>query len=69
MNQIEAHIGWHDDELITFCHKHGIVVQAATPLARSLPTTVKPGGNAVVTALATKCESAHHYVHGCQSTA
>ena len=48
------HIGWHDDELIEFCHRHGIVVQAATPLARSLPTTVKVGGDPVVSALAKK---------------
>ena len=48
------HIGWHDDELIEFCQRHGIVVQAATPLARSLPTTVKVGGDPVVTRLAQK---------------
>ena len=52
VNQIEAHIGWHDDELIAFCHTHGIVVQAATPLARFAEGILT--GNAVVAALATK---------------
>ena len=28
VNQIEAHIGWHNDQLTEFCHAQGIVVQA-----------------------------------------
>ena len=34
MNQIEQHIGWHDDAMLEFCAAHDILVQAATPLAR-----------------------------------
>ena len=34
MNQIEQHIGWHDDAMLEFCAANDILVQAATPLAR-----------------------------------
>lgn len=54
VNQIEAHIGWRNDPLIAFCQHHGIVVQAATPLARSMNATVRVGGDPTVTALAAK---------------
>merc|ERR1711972_1191020 len=29
VNQVEAHVGWHDDELNSWCKQHGVVVQAA----------------------------------------
>ena len=60
VNQIEAHIGWHNDLLISFCAAHGIVVQAATPLARggkpgfNSNGTVIMGADPIITALATK---------------
>ena len=54
VNQIEQHIGWHDDQMLDWCHQHGIVVQAASPLSRSLPALVKPGVNPVVSAIAQK---------------
>lgn len=54
VNQVEAHIGWWDADLLSWCAEHGVLVQAATPLARSLPALVKPGGNEVVTAIANK---------------
>ena len=60
VNQIESHIGWHNDELISFCHRHGIVVQAATPLARggkpgfNSNGTVIPGADPTITAIAKK---------------
>jgi diketogulonate reductase-like aldo/keto reductase len=54
VNQIEVHVGWHNDPLIAFCQKHGIVVQAATPLARSMNATTQMGADATVTALAQK---------------
>lgn len=34
VNQIEFHVGWHDDEMLEWCAQHDIVVQAATPLSR-----------------------------------
>lgn len=49
VNQVEAHVGWHDDDLIQYCADRGIVVQAATPLARFSPTIV---GDLTVTAVA-----------------
>lgn len=54
VNQIEQHIGWHDDEMLEWCASNGVVVQAATPLARSLPALVKVGGNPTVSAIAKK---------------
>ena len=51
---MEAHIGWHDDELLDWCAANGVVIQAATPLSRALPALVKPGAHPVVTGLATK---------------
>lgn len=32
VNQVEWHLGWHDDALLTYCRKHGITLQAASPL-------------------------------------
>eukprot|EP00937_MAST-01D_sp_MAST-1D-sp2_P001890 g1890.t1 len=52
VNQVEAHVGYHEDDLIQFCNANGIFVQAATPLARSLPALIEPGGDPVVTAVA-----------------
>jgi len=54
VNQIEQHIGWHDDEMLDWCQLNGIVVQAASPLSRSLPALVKPDANPVVTAISQK---------------
>lgn len=54
VNQIEQHIGWHDDAMLEFCAANDILVQAATPLARSLPDLVQLGVNAVISAIATK---------------
>ena len=50
VNQIEAHVGYHEDDLIEYCHANGIVVQAASPLARFAPAIV---GDPAVTAAAT----------------
>ena len=59
VNQVEAHIGWHNDQLTEFCQAHGVVVQAATPLARGgkagfQNATVIPGADPTITAIATK---------------
>ncbi len=54
VNQIEAHIGYHEDDLIEFCASRGIVIQAATPLARSLPALVELGADKIVTQIAEK---------------
>lgn len=54
VNQVEAHIGYHDDELLSWCQANGVVVQAATPLARSLPALVQPGADPVVSRIAAK---------------
>lgn len=54
VNQIEQHVGWHDDEMLAFCKEHSIIVQAATPLARSMKELVQAGGNAQITKLAQK---------------
>ena len=54
VNQIEAHIGWHEDDLNDWCLAHGVVLQAATPMARGLPALVQPGANAIVSDLAIK---------------
>jgi len=53
-NQVEAHIGYVEDDLLSFCKEHGIVVQAATPLGRSMPDLVKPGADPLVTSIAQK---------------
>ena len=34
VNQIEFHIGWHDDAMLEWCAANGVLVQAATPLSR-----------------------------------
>lgn len=54
VNQVEAHIGWHEDDLNEWCMENDVVLQAATPFARGLPDLVKPGANSVVTDIATK---------------
>lgn len=54
VNQIEQHVGWHDDEMIEWCAANKVVVQAATPLARSLPALVQVGGDPTVSAIAKK---------------
>ena len=54
VNQIEQHIGWHDDAMLEWCASNDIVVQAATPLARSLPSLVEPGVEPVISGIATK---------------
>lgn len=54
VNQVEAHIGWHEDDLNEWCIANGVVLQAATPFARGLPDLVKPGANKDVTDIATK---------------
>jgi diketogulonate reductase-like aldo/keto reductase len=58
VNQIEVHVGYHEDDLIAWCIENQVVVQAASPLARSMPALVKPGANDVVTAIATKYNKA-----------
>lgn len=40
--------------MLQYCAENGILVQAATPLARSMPELVDVGGHPVVTAIATK---------------
>ena len=50
VNQVEVHVGWHEDDLIDYCHARGIVVQAASPLARFAPAIV--GAPAVLAAAA-----------------
>eukprot|EP01062_Namystynia_karyoxenos_P059928 TRINITY_DN51352_c0_g1_i1.p1 TRINITY_DN51352_c0_g1~~TRINITY_DN51352_c0_g1_i1.p1 ORF type:complete len:371 (+),score=114.84 TRINITY_DN51352_c0_g1_i1:77-1189(+) len=52
VNQVEAHIGWHDDELIDWAAANGVVIQAATPLGRGMPALVSPGGDPAVSAAA-----------------
>jgi len=42
VNQIEQHVGWWDSEMLEWCATHGVVVQAATPLARAHPALVGP---------------------------
>jgi len=32
VNQVEWHLGWHDEELLAYCQKHGIRLQARSPL-------------------------------------
>jgi diketogulonate reductase-like aldo/keto reductase len=54
VNQVEVHIGYHENDLIDFCRQRGILVQAATPLARSLPQLVKLGADPTVSTLAAK---------------
>ena len=54
VNQVEVHVGYHENDLIEYCAARGIVVQAATPLARSLKQLVVHGADPTVTALATK---------------
>ena len=54
VNQVEAHIGWHEDDLNEWCIQNDVVLQAATPFARGLPDLVKPGANKDVTDIATK---------------
>lgn len=54
VNQIEQHIGWWDDDMLGWCSKHGVIIQAATPLARSHPAIMKPGVEPTITALAKK---------------
>jgi diketogulonate reductase-like aldo/keto reductase len=54
VNQIEVHVGYHEDDLIDWCIANQVQVQAATPLARSLPALVKPGSNELITSIATK---------------
>merc|ERR1712046_87609 len=46
VNQIEQHIGWWDQEMIDWCAKNGVVVQAATPLARANAALLGPGDKA-----------------------
>merc|ERR1712110_1392304 len=41
VNQIEQHVGWWEDEMVQWCNEHGVVIQAASPLARSHPSLVK----------------------------
>ena len=52
VNQVEVHIGYHEDDLIEWCQQNGIFVQAATPLARSLPALIELDANPTVTAVA-----------------
>ena len=52
VNQVEVHIGYHEDDLIEWCHENGIFVQAATPLARSLPALIEFDADPTVTAVA-----------------
>ena len=40
--------------MLEWCAAHGVVVQAATPLARSLPSLVKPGADALISSVATE---------------
>eukprot|EP00756_Hemistasia_phaeocysticola_P046104 Hpha_TRINITY_DN19871_c0_g1::TRINITY_DN19871_c0_g1_i1::g.132159::m.132159 len=40
VNQVEVHVGWHEDDLIDYCASRSIVVQAASPLARFAPAIV-----------------------------
>eukprot|EP00662_Eupelagonemidae_sp_cell21_P021365 gene21365-10274_t len=47
VNQVEAHIGWHDDELFECCPTVG----AATPLGRGMPTLVQPGADRTMQAV------------------
>lgn len=54
VNQVEAHIGYVEDDLNAFCHAHGIVLQAASPLGRNMPALVTMGADATTTALAVK---------------
>ena len=54
VNQVEVHIGYHEDDLIEFCEKHGIVVQAASPLSRNNPALIIPGNNTVISTIATR---------------
>ena len=49
VNQIELHIGWHDDEMLDWCNEHQIVLQAASPISRGVILT-----NEVVLAMAAK---------------
>lgn len=32
VNQIEWHLGWHDDQMLAYLEAHGIVMQAYSPL-------------------------------------
>jgi len=54
VNQVEAHIGYLEDDLNDYCQQNGILLQAATPLSRNNPVLVKAGADPTVTALAAK---------------
>merc|ERR1711871_369182 len=54
VNQIEQHVGWYDDHMIQFCAENDIVLQAASPLSRSLRALIVPGANDAVTNIAKK---------------
>lgn len=56
VNQVEAHIGWWDAELLDWCRAHGVALQAATPTGRSMPALVVPGADPTISALARKYE-------------
>merc|ERR1712046_341221 len=53
VNQIEQHVGWWDSDMLEWCAKHGVVVQAASPLSRAHPALIR-GTNAVVQGIAQK---------------
>ena len=54
VNQVEAHIGWCEDDLNEWCQANGVVLQAATPMARGLPALVTMGADKTVSGIATK---------------
>jgi diketogulonate reductase-like aldo/keto reductase len=43
-----------EDDLLDYCNANGILLQAASPLARSIDPLVKPGADPTVTKIAQK---------------
>merc|ERR1719506_1674395 len=54
VNQIEQHVGWWDSEMLEWCAKQGIIIQAATPLARAAKPLLGPEPNHFVRDIAAK---------------
>jgi len=52
LNQVEYHIGWHQDDLTDFCNKHKISLQAYELLARGSPKLTRHGNDTIITAVA-----------------
>lgn len=46
-NQVEWHLGWHDEDLLAYCRQRGITLQAYSPLGGGGTTTGHNGGVAL----------------------